>query len=683
MLEMFAAAAVAATPAPALAPQAVEGVEITARRQQTGTLQQGVQAYRPEFFTPVRPSNAMDMIKWLPSFTFEDVRDLRGLGGVVGNVLIDGKPPTSKTDTLSSVLARIPSDQVERVDIIVGGAPGIDMRGREVLANIVMKPTPRVKGVVNLGAAVLQDGRVFPELLVTASRNAGGRAWEASLTLVHRTILGAGVGDGEWVRTNGAGATVFRADETSRAPMPQAIATGSYEFPLAGGKLKLNGSARYQHPLINDFALLDSGDRYTLRGEDIFKQGEVGLRYERTFAKRTTLEVQLLERQGDHVNDFSTRRPPVITDFRVEDQQSEHVVRSTLRWKKDEGFTVEGSAEGAFNSLTTATSLLTAGVPTVLPAANVDIQEDRGEFGVLASWKPSARYGLTGAMKVETSRLTAAGDVNLTRTLTYAKPRVVFSFTPDKATQLRFRGEREVGQISFFNFVANAEFNSGVVRAGNPNLRPQRAWVAEAVLERQFWTGASAVVTLRQKAVQDVLDVRLVGTSGAVGLGNIGDGAQTDAAVTLTLPLKAIGVSGAMLKGTFSKSWARVDDPTTGERRRFSSWYRTLGELHFAYDLPQQKLNAGFDAFYYGRLRLYRPNGWEGPDAWVRLLLFVEYRARPNLVARFEVNNATGDKTMLNVASFAGVRDRSPLLYLDRRNLGVAPYAYLRLRRTF
>jgi hypothetical protein len=153
--------------------------------------------------------------------------------------------------------------------------------------------------------------------------------------------------------------------------------------------------------------------------------------------------------------------------------------------------------------------------------------------------------------------------------------------------------------------------------------------------------------------------------------------------LVVTLPLKAIGVNGAMLKASLNKSWNRVTDPTTGERRRFSNYFRTLGELHFAYDLPQRKLNLGFDAFYYGRQRLYRPNGWEGPDAWMRLLLFVEYRARPNLVARFEVNNATGAKTLLQVASFAGARDRSPLLYLDRRNLGIDPYAFVRLRKTF
>ncbi len=94
----------------------------------------------------------MDMIKWLPGFSFEDTRDLRGLGGAIGNVLIDGMPPTSKTDTLTTVLSRIPSSQVERVDLIVGGAPGIDMRGRPVIANVILVKSAVPRGSATVGA---------------------------------------------------------------------------------------------------------------------------------------------------------------------------------------------------------------------------------------------------------------------------------------------------------------------------------------------------------------------------------------------------------------------------------------------------------------------------------------------------------------------------------------------------
>ena len=150
MTPILAAAAVAVAPTPA--PPTVEAIEIVTRAPVVGTLQQGVQAYRPEFFTAVRPGTALDMVQWLPGFTFEDVRDVRGLGAAVGNVLIDGQPPTSKTDTLATVLRRIPAGQVERVDIVVGGAPGIDMRGRSVIANVVLKKTTMLKGTVTAQA---------------------------------------------------------------------------------------------------------------------------------------------------------------------------------------------------------------------------------------------------------------------------------------------------------------------------------------------------------------------------------------------------------------------------------------------------------------------------------------------------------------------------------------------------
>ena len=112
------AALVAQNAAPA--PEAVQAIEVTAAGRIKGDMQTGTLAYPPTFFTAVRPSTALDMINWLPGFTVEDTRDFRGLEGSTGNVLIDGKPPTSKTDPLLSVLRRIPSSQVERVDLIVG-----------------------------------------------------------------------------------------------------------------------------------------------------------------------------------------------------------------------------------------------------------------------------------------------------------------------------------------------------------------------------------------------------------------------------------------------------------------------------------------------------------------------------------------------------------------------------------
>ena len=55
-------------------------------------------------------------------------------------MLIDGQRPTSKSVSLENVLQRIPPDNVLRIDMIRGGAPGIDMQGQPVVANVIRKP---------------------------------------------------------------------------------------------------------------------------------------------------------------------------------------------------------------------------------------------------------------------------------------------------------------------------------------------------------------------------------------------------------------------------------------------------------------------------------------------------------------------------------------------------------------
>ncbi|OYX31154.1 MAG: hypothetical protein B7Y99_10595 [Caulobacterales bacterium 32-69-10] len=684
MLWILAAATVAA-PAPAASePEAVETVEITVTRPVTGTLEQGTQAYKPEFFTPVRPATAMDMIKWLPGFNFEDMRDLRGLGGTVGNVLIDGKPPTSKTDTLSTVLARIPSDQVERVDIIVGGAPGIDMRGREVIANVVMKKTTKTRGSVTATNTTYTDGRVAPELLITAARNTGGKSWDASFTASQRVF--PNWGSGRWVRTDGAGQDLFTSSVRGRGGGPSVIGTGSYEFPLVGGRLKLNGSGRWYKADVGEVATLEgTGERYTQQIVDIYRQGELGARYEHAFGKRTNLEAQLLQRVSDHDQTSATRRPPVLNDFDVADRLTEQVARATLRFKRDESLTLEGSAEGSFNTIDTTSTLALAGVPTPLPSASVRVHEDRGELGALASWKPTAKIGVTAAMKLETSTLTATRDVMLSRDLTFWKPRAVLSWTAAKKTQVRLRAEREIGQINFYNYVANAEFSNGTIRTGNPALLPMKTWVGEATVEQQFWNGASAVVALRRKLFTDVVDARYVGETTTIGIGNIGDGEQTELSATVTVPLKRFGLNGAMIKGTVTKSWSAVTDPTTGERRTvwFNNPAALQGELHFTYDLPRHKLNFGFDAFYYGAVTFYRPQVLDRTGAQPRLNLFAEYRIKPDFTVRLEALNVTDLTVHSTVKYYGGPRNVAPLLYADDRYLGINPSVLLRVRRSF
>ena len=64
---------------------------------------------------------------------------MRGLESAAGNVLIDGRWPTIKANTLQEVLTSIPFAVIERVEVIRADAADFDTMGRQVVVNVVRK----------------------------------------------------------------------------------------------------------------------------------------------------------------------------------------------------------------------------------------------------------------------------------------------------------------------------------------------------------------------------------------------------------------------------------------------------------------------------------------------------------------------------------------------------------------
>ncbi|RZJ89909.1 MAG: TonB-dependent receptor, partial [Brevundimonas sp.] len=82
------------------------------------------------FFQGQAPATALDLVTRTPGFALiEPDDDVRGYGGAQGNLLIDSARPTSKRESLSDLLKRIPAGSVERIELVQPGTPGIDMAG--------------------------------------------------------------------------------------------------------------------------------------------------------------------------------------------------------------------------------------------------------------------------------------------------------------------------------------------------------------------------------------------------------------------------------------------------------------------------------------------------------------------------------------------------------------------------
>src|SRR4051812_38949718 len=145
---------------------------------QTG---QGSSSYPASFFADLRPNTANDMVSRLPGFTLDTGQSARGFAGTAGNILVNGSRPTAKTDDVNSILSRIPAASVDHIEVIRGGAPGIDMQGQSVVANIVLKPDAGAQTILTASNIWIEDGEWVPAGGIEYHGQSGTLRYEASL----------------------------------------------------------------------------------------------------------------------------------------------------------------------------------------------------------------------------------------------------------------------------------------------------------------------------------------------------------------------------------------------------------------------------------------------------------------------------------------------------------------------
>ncbi len=638
--------------------------------------------YPESFFATMGLDTAYDMVLRVPGYVFDDGSNVRGFAGSVGNVLIDGQRPASKTDDLISILRRIPASDVERIDFIRGGAPGIDMSGKTMVVNVIRKKDRGFKGVAAVGAYKPMGYPFDPQLRLEGSWNDNGRALEGSIFLAR--YHDGSQSSGPHVILNPAGQVIDFSEMDNRAVSWQYLGTAAYEAPMLGGKLRLNLTLEdqpYRKFNIDNFTV--AGRQVELFRQDV-ADAELGQHYERDLLPAWSLELIGLE----HLNKTDTSSLfDTQTDEQSFDQRNrggELIGRGIAHWRPSAGFTVDTGGEFAYNWVRTNTLFIDNGTAVGLPAANVLVAERRGEAFATAVLRPSDTLAIEAGLRVEASTISSAGDVALSRTLAFPKPRLVVTWTPDAADQLRFRVEREVGQLDFTNFAANAALNATGVTAGNPNLLPQQDWAVEAAYDRHFWADGVVSLTARHLFLHDVVDQVPVFSSSGVFTepGNIGGGSENDLIASFNLPLDRFGLDQATLRGIGTWRLSEVRDPTTGLQRAISQQQPLAAELHFSQALPSWNLTWGLDSYPGYRVPAFLFDEIDRTYNGIENTVFVEYRPEPTLTLRLQTD-LEPVATDLTRQVFAGLRDASPLLFTDLQRRRFGPITFFRLRKTF
>ena len=646
--------------------------------------QQGVLVFDPAFFADSRPDTALDMIARLPGFGL-DTGDsgTRGFAGAAGNVLIDGDRPSSKSDSLDQVLRRISADSVERIELIRGGAPGIDMQGQPVVANVVLRRTVTVERVLEVKSYFYPDGHLGPVIAGQFSRREGDRSIEGSISAV--TDRTDGTSEGFRRRYDASGALIQDADLVLWDRIQDVRATGAVQRPFAGGKLRVNGLLGWLgHEHAQDLLIRSGSGADSFTDEDWDSiNSELGFNWNRDLSPRLGLELVSLQRYGTDDYVGVSESGADTSTFSAESARGESIGRAVLRFRPNDRWAFETGAEVAYNFLDSATAFEQNGVPIPLPSASVKVEELRGEAFGQATWRPSPKLTVEAGLRVEVSEISQSGDSDESKSFVYPKPRVQLTWTPWTGHQFRFRAERQVGQLNFGDFVASADIDIGQVEGGNPDLEPDKTTLLEAVYERRFWGEGALTIMAQHGEVEDVIDIiPLVG--GFDGVGNIGDGSFDLFEILLTLPMDKLGVPNARLLARASWAHTEVTDPVTGETRRFQGNQAFGCGVNFNHDLQGGKYSYGFDhGCNVDKGRVFRVREVRALYAEPFVTLYGQWKPSSDTTIRLDVGNATDRERGYDRDIYAGPRDVAPVAFREVRRTKMSPWLFLQLRKSF
>jgi hypothetical protein len=653
----------------------------------------GRTVYEAGYFAQFSPSNALEIVRRVPGFSLELVsQDVRGFGQAAGNVVINGNRPSSKSDTLETILARIPANRVARVEIGPGDLFGSEFTGKAQVVNLVLTSAGGLAGTATATVRRDYSGQVTPEGNVSALYRKGGSSFNLAAGFNNSHTPEEGI---DRVVALPIGTQLEFRRKVNDISDREGYVSGSWEhqggenrgahlnFRAAKGRFELrqtNDVFPAAGPIRDDRLSQDYRRRDLELGGDVTRPlwgGGIKLIGLATRRHRDLRDDSLNRIRGDVISGFEQT---------TESQRNETVARLVWSTSNAGGWSVEAGVEGVLNSLKSDVNLyaLDAGGGRTridLPVDQAKVKEWRGEafYNVGRSLSPTLRMDL--GLTFEASRLTVSGDAEAERTLRFFKPKAVFDWKPRGPWHAQLSLARTVAQLDFEDFISSAELSNDRVNAGNTDLVPQRAWEALLTVERTILGDGLAKIELGYNLISMVQD-RVPIPEGFDAPGNLGDGRQAFVRSTLDLPLGRIGIKGGRLTWNGMLQDTSVEDPYMHRNRRFSGLRSWSYDLSFRQDLGTFAWGATYTGSpmqpYFWRDQVDTLNGLEP-----YVTAFVEYRPSRATTVTLGADNifqAAGTRTRL---FFAPDRSSPAPYALEFRERNAHVAAYLRVKHSF
>ena len=618
--------------------------------------------YEAAFFAQFAPRTALDIARRVPGFALdlgsnENNQDVRGFAGTAGNVVFNGARPSSKAETLETLLQRIPAQRVLRVEVGPGDLYGADYSSKSQVLNVIMSAEGGLDGTITASARRLYTGKIVPDGSVSALIRRG--ASSINLSGGFGNVLNHEEGTDTLTDPETGAVKEFRRKHNSYHDFNPYLA-GSWALERADDNaIRVNARWSpgqfdlYQRnhvvpavgPERDDDLIQDFDNPVFELGGDVTRPlagGAIKLVGLATRRKRDYLERYRFRSLGG---------AEVLEGFEQLQDAKRNETIARLNWTRADlaGLSFEVGIEGALNTLDHQVSFF-----EILPGGELErvnlslddaqVKEKRAEGFIRAGKQLSPAFRLDAGINYEWSDLEVRGDTTADRTLKFWKPSLTLDWKGDAGLHGQLSVRRTVAQLDFYDFISVAELSTDRVNAGNADLQPQRAWEFRATIEKPILgdglikidTGYDLISMLQDRVlIYDEESKRYFDAPG-----NIGTGKRAFVTGTLDAPLGWLGLQGARLKLTGQLQRTRVEDPINGEMRNFSDFFPNWNwEADYRHDIGD--FSYGFVVsdrapFTFFRTDEYDTNWNDGPFATA----FVEYRPDSRTAVTLDLDNA-------------------------------------------
>lgn len=569
--------------------------------------QQTIQSYGPEFYQSFQPVTAIDILSRIPGANAVlNKADTSGRGFNENSqlVLINGKPISAKSNSVRNVLSRIAADNVERVDLIRGGVPGLNVKSSETIIDL------RLAELDGLGVSWETKLLGYEEDEYAANGGLffnwqqGGNHWIGGLEVADR-------GRPEFkeaFKVSADGSPEYKRDLKLQEDGWNGKLTSTFSHAFETGS-NLQFNALYEdftnkthkqrdqfQPSANSSLELQ---RYTQELNRGYKW-ELGADYDMPWGSDDSIKWQWIQNRtnSDFSRDIDELYPlTMATDFISNEDRKKHqgeiIGKGTLNAIHSRTFSSRSGAELVYNYLDQQLLLTADGLVT----ENTDqrLAEERAEVFWLGKWQLRSDLEFEAGAAIEYSEVRQSGDSRESREFVYGKPEMEVNWRPNPSENWLLGLNYDVAQLNLADFTNTIDDAQDEVRSANPDLEPEKSWQFRLQYERIF-SGNIGNVTAKYyyHDLKDVVDQIPASTTESV-LGNIGDGERHG------LVLDADLVLAKNIRGILNMNLQRteVTDPFTGEQRDLRDARESIITLEVRREFPRLSLPLSAGLIYY------------------------------------------------------------------------------------